>query len=191
MECSGDFFFPFYEHGRHNKDLVQVTLYTFRSRVVSGKWDCWVYGYDTRLKLKDFPKLHTKNVVLNPQALDINLFIFFFPNWLAVCSPWWYLSYSTYHLFVMVVFSPLYNWQLLEGKENSLFISIISFIPSFNTCLLLGAYCVPDAVMPLGIKVNMPWFLPSRSSNVLANHLQCSSPVSVNAYSPEEKHWGL
>lgn len=35
----------------------------------------------------------------------------------------------------MVFFSPLCNWQLLEGKENSLFISTVSFIDSFDTCL--------------------------------------------------------
>lgn len=74
MECSKRFFFfSFYNYGCSKKDLVQISLYTFRTIVVSDKWDCWVNRYYTYFRLKGFPKLDTKRLY----ALDINLNFFF------------------------------------------------------------------------------------------------------------------
>lgn len=70
----GFFFFSFYNYGCSKKDLVQISLYTFRTIVVSDKWDCWVNRYYTYFRLKGFPKLDTKRLY----ALDINLNFFFF-----------------------------------------------------------------------------------------------------------------
>lgn len=83
--------------------------------------------------------------------------------------------------------SDIINWQLLGGKDNSLILSHL-LINSFKACLP-GDYWVPSAIIPLGVKLNLPLLLPSRSAN-LADLLQCSSPVLANACRLEEEHWG-
>lgn len=81
--------------------------------------------------------------------------------------------------------SDIINWQLLGGKDNSLILSHL-LINSFKACLP-GDYWVPSAIIPLGVKLNLPLLLPSRSAN-LADLLQCSSPVLANACRLEEEH---
>lgn len=66
MECSERIFFPFTNTvAVKKKDLFQVSLYTFRTRVVCNEWDLWVNRYYTYFKLKNFPKLLTTKAILN------------------------------------------------------------------------------------------------------------------------------